>query len=87
MCLYLSNCNATHFDKFHCPFQKSCIPLQIHFNNGCAVFDAVAVSEAAKHKSKYSYVIFYGVLLQAFSPLISGAVIIDGDDNTNVNGE
>ena len=47
----------------------------------------MAVSEAAKHKSKYSYIIFYGVLLQAFSPLISGAVIIDGDDNTNVNGE
>ena len=58
-------------------------PFQVFGNNGWAVWDSVCVSEAVKHKSKYSYIIIPTLTAQAVAPFISSFTIKDGDNGVN----
>ena len=55
----------------------------MHQGSTWAIMDAVSMSEAAKHNSKYSYVIIYSLAGQTISPLISATTIVDGEDGVN----
>ena len=61
------------------------ILFKIHYSNAGVVFDAIAVTESVKYKSKYNYIMFYCVVAEAFAPFISGAVIKDGENGINGN--
>ncbi len=41
------------------------------------------MTEAIRHNSKYTYVIFYSLTAQALGPFVSAATIKDGDNGVN----
>ena len=56
---------------------------RINLSSGFSTFDGVSQLQAAKHHSKYNYIIFYNIAAQAISPLFSSWTITDNADGTS----
>lgn len=57
--------------------------LKSQINSGFSILDGLSLREAARHNSKYAYIIFYSILAQAISPFISGWTIKDLSDGSS----
>ena len=56
---------------------------RINLNSGFSTFDGVSQLQAAKHHSKYNYILFYTIAVQAISPFFSSLTITDNEDGTS----
>ena len=56
---------------------------RINLSSGFGTFDGVSALQAAKHHSKYNYILFYTIAAQAISPLFSSLTITDNADGTS----
>ena len=56
---------------------------RINLSSGFGTFDGVSQLQAAKHHSKYNYILFYTIAAQAISPLFSSWTITDNADGTS----
>ena len=56
---------------------------RLTLSTGFSMFDGVSQLQAAKHHSKYNYILFYTIALEAISPFISSLTIKDNEDGSS----